>query len=54
MDGVRLIDPHRPISWEETVVNLLTIDMVRDNKLPDQIEYKKGLYAYSYPYVQDS
>lgn len=52
LDGVHLIDPHRPVSWEETVVNLLTMDMLDKNGLPKEINYKKGFYAYSYPYLQ--
>lgn len=52
LDGVQLIDPHLPLTWQETVINLLTTDMVRDNHLPKNINYKQGLYAYSYPYLQ--
>ena len=53
LDGVRTIDPHKPHTWEETVVNLLTVDMLRENKLPKENNYRRGLYAYSYPYVLD-
>lgn len=53
LDGVHLIDPHKPLTWEETCVNLLSMDMLRDNKLPKDIKYKEGLYAYSYPYLQE-
>lgn len=34
LDGVHLIDPYRPVTWEETVVNLLTVDMLHQNGLP--------------------
>lgn len=54
LDGVELIDPHRPITWEETVVNLLTMDMIINNSLPAKTNYKNGLYAYSYPFLQDT
>ena len=54
LDGVHCIDPHLPLTWEETVVNLLTTDMVRENKLPKNINYNKGLYAYSYPYLEEN
>ena len=53
LDGVELIDPHRPISWEETVVNLFTLDMLVNNSLPNKTSYITGLYAYSYPFVKD-
>ena len=53
LDGVHLIDPHIPVTWEETVVNLLTADMVRNNNLPKDVKYKDGFYAYSYPYLQE-
>jgi hypothetical protein len=54
LDGVELVDPHRPITWEETVVNLLTMDMLINNSLPSKTNYKNGLYAYSYPFLQDT
>ena len=53
LDGVDLIDPHRPITWEETVVNLFVLDMLTSNSLPNKTTYKNGLYAYSYPFLQD-
>lgn len=54
LDGIELIDPHRPITWEETVVNLFVLDMLINNTLPQKTSYKHGLYAYSYPFLQDS
>ena len=54
LDGVELIDPHRPITWEETVVNLFVLDMLVTNTLPNKTSYKNGLYAYSYPFLQDN
>jgi len=53
LDGIELIDPHRPITWEETVVNLFSMDMMLSNTLPSKTTYKNGLYAYSYTFVQD-
>ena len=53
LDGIEIIDPHKPISWEETVVNLFTIDMALANSLPAKTTYKHGLYAYSYPFLQE-
>jgi hypothetical protein len=54
LDGIQLIDPHRPTSWEETVVNLFVMDMLVNNTLPKATSYKNGLYAYSYPFLQDT
>ena len=53
LDGIQLIDPHKPITWEETVVNLFVLDMLVNNSLPNKTTYKNGLYAYSYPFLQD-
>lgn len=52
-DGIFEIDPIKPISWQETVVNLITLDMIRENKIPDKLDFRKGFYAYNYNYVQD-
>jgi hypothetical protein len=30
--GIELIDPIKPLSWEECVVNLVVLDMLRENK----------------------
>lgn len=49
-DGVDMIDPHVPLTWEETCVNLLCLDMMISNTLPKDTNYKNGLYTYSYPY----
>ena len=48
------MDPIKPISWQETVVNLITLDMIRENKVPDKLDYRKGFYSYNYNYIQDS
>ena len=54
LDGITLIDPHKPITWEETVINLFVMDMLVNNSLPNKTTYKNGLYAYSYPFLQDN
>jgi hypothetical protein len=38
-----------PLSWEEAVVNLLTLDMLRANNTHMKIDYTKGLVSYAYP-----
>lgn len=53
-DGIIEMDPIKPISWQETVVNLITLDMIRENKVPDKLDYRKGFYSYNYNYIQDS
>ena len=53
LDGIELVDPLRPVTWEETVVNLFVLDMLVSNSLPSKTTYKNGLYAYSYPFLQD-
>ena len=36
------------------MVNLFTLDMLVNNSLPGKTSYKHGMYAYSYPFLQDS
>ena len=42
-----------PNTWEEAVVNLVTIDMLRANNTHMKIDYTKGLCTYPYPDLQD-
>jgi hypothetical protein len=42
-----------PLTWEETVVNLLTLDMIEANNTHMKIDYTKGLVSYAYPDIQD-
>lgn len=42
-------DPPRPFTWEEAVVNLLTIDTLGANNVHMKIDYTKGLVSYAYP-----
>ena len=41
-------------SWEEAVVNLVTLDMLRANNTHMKIDYTKGLSTYAYPDFQDA
>lgn len=38
-----------PMTWEEAVVNLLTLDMIEANNTHMKIDYTKGLVTYAYP-----
>lgn len=42
-----------PYSWQEAVVNLVTIDMLRANQVHMNLDYTKGVAAYAYPDLQD-
>lgn len=33
---------------------MFVLDMLHTNTLPNKTTYKHGLYAYSYPFLQDS
>jgi len=43
----------RPFTWEEAVVNLVTLDCLRANNIHMKIDYTKGISTYSYPVLQD-
>jgi hypothetical protein len=45
-------DP-RPLTWEECVVNLVTLDMLRANNSHMKIDYTKGLATFAYPDIQE-
>jgi len=47
-----LMEP-KPATWEEAVVNLITLDMLRANNTHMKIDYTKGLSTYAYPDLQD-
>jgi hypothetical protein len=53
LDGVERIDPLKPHTWEETVVNLLTMDMIVQNKIPSEMNFTKGFYTYSHDLLQE-
>jgi hypothetical protein len=42
-----------PQTWQEAVVNLITIDMLRANQTHMKLDYTKGLATYAYPDYQD-
>lgn len=41
------------MSWEETVINLVNLDMLERNKVHTEFSYKETFATYSYPYIQD-
>lgn len=41
-----------PLSWEECVVNLITLDSITNNKPHDQLDLKESFGTYSYPTLQ--
>ena len=46
-----VVDLQDPVlgTWEEAVVNLVTLDMLRANNTHMKIDYTKGLATYAYP-----
>ena len=50
--AVYAVDNPMPLTWDECVVNLITLDMVRLNKTNDQLDLTKSLATYSYPTLQ--
>lgn len=38
-----------PMTWEEAVVNLITVDMLRANQIHMKLDYTKGVCTYAYP-----
>lgn len=46
------INPEKPMSWEECVVNLSVLDMLRENVTFDKLCLPKCFYTYSNPEVQ--
>jgi hypothetical protein len=51
--GVPDLQFPRPHTWEEWVVNLITIDTLRANQIHMKLDYTKGVSCYSYPQVQE-
>lgn len=51
--GIELIDPSKPLSWEECVVNLVVLDMLEKNEVHEKLDYTKGYCTYAYPYLRD-
>jgi hypothetical protein len=42
-----------PMTWEESVVNLVVLDMLRANQVHMKLDYTKGVSTYAYPDLQD-
>jgi hypothetical protein len=42
-----------PYTWQEAVVNLVTLDMLRANQIHMKLDYAKGVSTYAYPDLQD-
>lgn len=51
--AVRNLNTPCPLSWQEAVVNLITIDMLRANQVHMKLDYTKGVSTYAYPDLQD-
>jgi hypothetical protein len=51
--SIEIMDPSKPYTWEECVVNLVVLDMLQHNKTHDKLDYSKGLCTFSYPYLKD-
>ena len=47
------MDPGKPFTWEECVVNLVVLDMLEKNKTHDKLDYSKGYATHSYQYLKD-
>ena len=42
-----------PYTWQEAVVNLITLDMLRANQIHMKLDYTKGICTYAYPDIQE-
>lgn len=51
--AIRNLNTPYPLSWQEAVVNLVTIDMLRANQVHMKLDYTKGVSTYAYPDLQD-
>ena len=51
--GVEDLNYPCPYSWEEAVVNTITIDMLRTNQIHMKLDYTKGICTYPYIDIQD-
>ena len=47
--AVENLNEPKPLSWEEAVVNLVTLDCLRANNTHMKIDYTKGISTFSYP-----
>lgn len=51
--GVENLNYPAPYTWQEAVVNLITLDMLRANQTHMKLDYTKGICTYPYPDLQD-
>lgn len=50
--SIENLNEPKPISFEESIVDLLILDMSIANQVHTKIDYTKGLLTYSYPSIQ--
>ncbi|KAL4452933.1 hypothetical protein ABPG74_002498 [Tetrahymena malaccensis] len=53
VNALEQIDPLKPQSWEECVVNLTVLDMLKRNQVHTEFQFIDTYNAYSYPNIQD-
>lgn len=53
LKAVKNLNFPAPYTWQEAVVNLLTLDMLRANQIHLKLDYTKGVCSYAYPDIQD-
>ena len=53
MKAVENLNHPAPYTWQEAVVNLLTLDMLRANQIHMKLDYTKGICTYAYPDLQE-
>ena len=51
--GVADLNFPRPHTWQEAVVNTITLDMLRANQIHIWLDFTKGVSTYAYPDLQD-
>ncbi len=49
-----MIDPVKPYSWEEAVVNLVVLDMLKKNQAHTEFNFAEGFATFSYPNIQEN
>ena len=53
MHGIENLQHPRPHTWEECVVNLIVLDMLRANQTHMKLDYTRGLATFAYPQMQE-
>jgi hypothetical protein len=51
--GVSDLNHPCPYTWQEAIVNLVSIDMIRTNQVHMKLDYTKGIATYPYVDLQD-